>query len=186
MRVFLRRPIARALVLLGVRGQMERQWEYKPSHHPEGHGRGLVPDRTVYRARRNGAELVKEKQHSVRASAKALSVLRSFVNNERRERRAALREQRERKPSEESREIAARRVFFGLRRAELARPAALVARPAALFGLRRQTNQAKEPGLGRLSTHLLAHAAWIGFASKWQQVHLLLYSSTLRSSFVRC
>ena len=102
---------------------------------------------------------------------KALSVLRSFVNNERQERRAALREQRERKPSEESREIAARRVFFGLRRAELARPAALVARPAALFGLRRQTNQAKEPGLRRLSTHLLAHAAWIGFASKWQQAN---------------
>jgi len=39
------------------------------------------------------------------------------------------------------------------------------------FGLLRGTNQAKEPGLRRLSTHLLAHAAWIGFASKWQQAN---------------
>ena len=37
-RVFLRSPqsVARALVPLRVRGQMERQWDQEPSHLPEG------------------------------------------------------------------------------------------------------------------------------------------------------
>tara|TARA_B100000989_G_C19115530_1_gene293119 strand:- start:26 stop:412 length:387 start_codon:yes stop_codon:yes gene_type:complete len=63
--------------------------------------------------------------------------------------------------------------FFGLRRAELAclRRFSSACGAFRSFGLRRQTNQAKERGLRRLSTHLLAHAAWIGFASKWQQAN---------------
>ena len=64
------------------------------------------------------------------------------------------------------------RKFSGLRRAELAclRRAEFGLRRFS-FGLRRQTNQAEEPGPRQLSTHLLAHAAWIGFASKWQQAN---------------
>ena len=33
---FSAQSVAQALVLLRVRGQVERQWEQKPSHHPEG------------------------------------------------------------------------------------------------------------------------------------------------------
>ena len=39
---------ARALVLLRVRGQVERQWAHQPSHHPEGQVQRMFWDRTVY------------------------------------------------------------------------------------------------------------------------------------------
>ena len=101
----------------------------------------------------------------------ALSRRSAFVHNERPEVllcESSASENRARRAGDRSRS----RIFFCLRRAELAclRRFSFGLRRFS-FGLQRQTNQAKEPGLRRLSTHLLAHAAWIGFASKWQQAN---------------
>ena len=50
---------ARALIiLLRVRGQVERQWEQKPSHHPEGQAKRALWLQAMYCARRFYAELV--------------------------------------------------------------------------------------------------------------------------------
>ena len=52
--------VARALVLLRVRGQVERQWEQEPSHHPEGQVQRALWLQAMYCARRFYAELVPE------------------------------------------------------------------------------------------------------------------------------
>ena len=133
------------------------------------------------------ARVKKEKQHRKTLLQKPSPFLRSFVDNERRERRAALREQRERKPSEESREIAAHRVFFGLRRAELARlrRLSLGLRRFSACGAKRTRPKSQACG-GYLLTCLLTRRGSGLRANGSKQIHLLLFSSTLRSSFVRC
>ena len=152
----------------------------RPVNFPPPSGRGLGVERPLAPSPR-----VKEKQH--RETLLQKPILRSFVNNERRERRAALREQRERKPSEESREIAARRVFFGLRRAELARlrRLSLGLRRFSACGAKRTRPKSQACG-GYLLTCLLTRRGSGLRANGSKQIHLLLYSSTLRSSFVRC
>ena len=149
-------------------------------------GWGGGASRALY-ALRAGSRKKRKKQH--RASAKLAPSRRSaplLVNNERPPAvllcGSSASENRARR-ADRSRS----RIFSGLRRAELA----CLRRFRSACGAFRsacgaETNQAKEPGLRRLSTHLLAHAAWIGFgANGSMQIHLLLYGSTLRSAFVR-
>ena len=119
------------------------------------------------------ARVKKEKHSTQQTSAISFCLSRSLVNNERRDVlllcESSAGETRARRAGRSQHTT----YFFGLRRAELAclrRFSSACGAFRSACGAKRTRPKSQACGSSAF-THLLAHAAWIGFASKWQQAN---------------